>query len=110
MIIITLLRAKIIILSKVMLIISRPLGGSQLAIIQKILDIFLGYICYKYDHRNLYTRKVLPGCDSIIMRYNRTDRLIFLQDWNRRVRSCKLPFLCKTTKAVGARFPFSTRG
>ena len=69
-----------------MLINSQPLGGSQLAIIQKILDIFLGYICYKYDHRNHCTRKVLPGCDSISMRYDKADRLIFSQDGNQRAK------------------------
>ncbi len=61
-------------------------GGSQLAIIQKILDIFLGYICYKYDHRNRCARKVLPGCDSTSMRYDRADRLVFSQDRNRRAK------------------------
>ena len=42
---------------------------------------------YKYDHRNRCTRKVLPGCDSISMRYDKADRLIFSQDGNQRASS-----------------------
>ncbi len=41
---------------------------------------------YKYDHRNRCTRKVLPGCDSTSMRYDRADRLVFSQDGNRRAK------------------------
>ena len=41
---------------------------------------------YKYDHRNRCTRKVLPGCDSISMRYDKADRLIFSQDGNQRAK------------------------
>ena len=41
---------------------------------------------YKYDGRNRCTRKVLPGCDSISMRYDKADRLIFSQDGNQRAK------------------------
>lgn len=42
---------------------------------------------YKYDGRNRCTRKVLPGCDPIEMRYDKTDRLIFSQDGNQREKN-----------------------
>ena len=48
---------------------------------------------YKYDGYNRCTRKVLPGCDSISMRYDKADRLVFSQDGERRKENQWLFFL-----------------
>ena len=40
--------------------------------------------CYKYDNRNLCVSKKLPGCDPVLMRYDKAHRLVFIQDGNLR--------------------------
>lgn len=35
---------------------------------------------YKYDGRNRVVRKVLPGCDSLVYVYDKSDRILFSQD------------------------------
>ncbi|MDR1517297.1 MAG: DUF6443 domain-containing protein, partial [Dysgonamonadaceae bacterium] len=37
---------------------------------------------YKYDGRNRCIQKKLPGCEPIVMKYDKADRLIFSQDGN----------------------------
>ncbi len=37
---------------------------------------------YKYDVYNRCIRKKIPGCDPIVMKYDKADRLIFRQDGN----------------------------
>ena len=39
---------------------------------------------YKYDNRNLCVSKKLPGCDPVLMRYDKAHRLVFIQDGNLR--------------------------
>ena len=35
---------------------------------------------YKYDGRNRVVRKVIPGCDSLVYVYDKSDRVLFSQD------------------------------
>ena len=39
---------------------------------------------YKYNNRNLCVYKKIPGCEPVIMRYDKAHRLVFLQDGNLR--------------------------
>ena len=40
--------------------------------------------CYQYDTRNLCISKKLPGCEPVLMRYDKAHRLVFSQDGNLR--------------------------
>ncbi len=42
---------------------------------------------YRYDSRRNCITKKMPGCDSIIMKYDQSNRLIFSQDGNQRAKS-----------------------
>lgn len=42
---------------------------------------------YKYDERYRCKEKRLPGCDSIIYKYDKNDRLAFMQDGRMRARN-----------------------
>ena len=48
---------------------------------------------YKYDERGNNTRKRLPGCDSISMIYDKSDRLILSQDGNQRTTNTKKSYI-----------------
>jgi RHS repeat-associated protein len=39
---------------------------------------------YRYDSRNRCVVRKLPGCDEVLMKYDKADRLIFTQDGNQR--------------------------
>ncbi|MFV0586715.1 DUF6443 domain-containing protein [Bacteroides reticulotermitis] len=41
---------------------------------------------YRYDHRNRCIAKKLPGCDWILYVYDHSDRLVFSQDGNQRIK------------------------
>jgi RHS repeat-associated protein len=47
-----------------------------------------GYL-YKYDERGNCVMKRLPGCDSILMVYDKADRLVLSQDGNQRAKTQK---------------------
>lgn len=40
--------------------------------------------CYQYDTRNLCISKKLPGCEPVLLRYDKARRLVFIQDGNLR--------------------------
>ena len=40
--------------------------------------------CYEYDHRNLCVSNRMPGCEAVLMRYDKAHRPIFIQDGNLR--------------------------
>ncbi|MDI9604181.1 MAG: DUF6443 domain-containing protein, partial [Bacteroidota bacterium] len=42
---------------------------------------------YKYDGNNRRVQKKLPGCEPIVMKYDKADRLVFSQDGNQRSRN-----------------------
>ena len=60
-------------------------SGSDKVVLQADLNKY-GYI-YKYDGKNRMVQKKLPGADSVLMVYDRRDRLVATQDGVQRANS-----------------------
>ena len=54
---------------------------------QTTANLSLHAFRYEYDHRNLCSKKILPGAEFISYEYDDADRLIFSQDGNQRTGS-----------------------